>query len=93
MSGFNFEYQGWNNCGPTTLTNALTYFGYTDDQLRAANYLKPNREDKNVSPWEMVRFVNSQVPELPVYALTRMGGTVDLLKTLIAPKLSGAISI
>lgn len=84
LSGFNFEYQGWNNCGPATLTNALTHFGYGDDQLRAANWLKPNREDKNVSPEEMVAFVNSQVPEIPVYALTRIGGDLQLLKTLIA---------
>ena len=84
LDGFNFEYQGWNNCGPATLTNALTHFGYSDDQLRAANWLKPNREDKNVTPGEMIAFVNSQIPELPVYALTRMGGDLELLKTLIA---------
>ena len=64
LSGFNFEYQGWNNCGPATLTNALTHFGYSDDQLRAANWLKPNHEDKNVTPQEMVNFVNSQIPEI-----------------------------
>jgi tetratricopeptide (TPR) repeat protein len=84
LSGFEFEYQGWNNCGPATLTNALTHFGYSDDQLRAANWLKPNREDKNVTPQEMIAFVNSQVPELPVFALTRIGGDLNLLKTLIA---------
>lgn len=83
LDGFRFEYQGWNNCGPATLTNALTFFGYTDNQSRAARYLKPNGEDKNVTPQEMISFVNSQVPELHVYALTRMGGTLDLLKTLI----------
>src|SRR5215207_7266416 len=73
LSGIEFEYQGWNNCGPATITNALTYFGYGDDQTRAANWLKPNREDKNVSPWQMVQFVNSKVPEIPVYALMRVG--------------------
>jgi tetratricopeptide (TPR) repeat protein len=84
LNGFRFEYQGWNNCGPATLTNALTYFGYTDNQSRAAHYLKPNGEDKNVTPQEMISFVNSQVPELNVFALTRMGGTLELLKTLLA---------
>ena len=73
MTNFQFEFQGWNNCGPATLTNALTYFGYGDDQTRAASWLKPNREDKNVTPQEMVAFVNSEVPELPVRALTRKG--------------------
>ena len=77
------EYQGWNNCGPATLTNALVYFGYTDDQYRSADWLKPNPEDKNVSPWQMVEFVNTQIPELPVLALTRTGGNIELIKTLI----------
>ncbi len=84
LAGITFEYQGWNNCGPATLTNALTYFGYADKQSRAASWLKPNREDKNVSPWQMVQFVNSQVPEIPVYALERVGGTLDMLKLLIS---------
>lgn len=29
-------YQGWNNCGPATLTMALTYYGYRADQNPAA---------------------------------------------------------
>jgi tetratricopeptide (TPR) repeat protein len=84
LSGFKFEYQGWNNCGPATLTNALTFFGYADDQYRAAKWLKPNNEDKNVSPWQMVEFVNEQVPELPIQAIKRYGGTLDLLKVLLS---------
>lgn len=77
------EYQGWNNCGPATLTNALVHFGYSDDQNRAANWLKPDREDKNVSPWQMTEFVNTQVPEIPVFAINRYGGTPELAKTLL----------
>ena len=84
LSGIRFERQGWNNCGPATLTNALTYFGYRDNQNRAAAWLKPNGEDKNVSPSQMAEYVNTKVPELPVYALVRVGGTLDLLKRLIA---------
>lgn len=84
MQGGSFEYQGWNNCGPATLTNALSFFGYSENQTRAANWLKPNGEDKNVSPWQMVEFVNTQVQELNVFALERAGGTVDLLKRLVA---------
>jgi tetratricopeptide (TPR) repeat protein len=77
------EYQGWNNCGPATLTNALVHFGYENDQNRAATWLKPDREDKNVSPWQMVEFVNTQVPEIPVFAISRSGGTADLAKVLL----------
>jgi hypothetical protein len=83
LTGFNFEHQQWNNCGPATLTNALSYFGYASDQVRAADWLKPHYEDKNVSPWQMAEFVNTQVPEIPVYALYRYGGTLDMLKTLL----------
>ncbi|MGJ3237283.1 MAG: C39 family peptidase [Anaerolineae bacterium] len=84
LGGFNYEAQMWNNCGPATLTIALSYFGYTDNQVRAQNYLKPNIEDKNVSPWQMVSYVNTQVPEIPVFALQRHGGDIDTLRTLIA---------
>ncbi|HRF98094.1 MAG TPA: hypothetical protein PLZ51_22965, partial [Aggregatilineales bacterium] len=59
-------------------------FGYTNDQARAANWLKPNTEDKNVSPWQLEQFVNTQVPELPVVSLYRYGGTLDKLKMLIS---------
>jgi hypothetical protein len=84
LQNLRFEYQGWNNCGPATLTNALTFFGYNNNQTRAATWLKPNYEDKNVSPWQMVEFVNTQVPELSIYALNRSGGTLELMKKLLA---------
>ena len=84
MSFSRYEPQGWNNCAPATLTNALSYFGYTDRQTRAASWLKPNYEDKNVSPWQIVEFVNTQIPELEVYAKVRYGGTLDRLRALIA---------
>lgn len=83
LQNVRFEAQGWNNCGPATLTNALTYFGYTDNQRRAANWLKPNGEDKNVSPDQMVEFVNTQVPEINVFAKTRYNGTLELMKRLL----------
>ena len=84
LNNVNFEFQGWNNCGPATLTNALSYFGYTDNQNRAADWLKPNYEDKNVSPWQLVEYVNTQVPEVPVFAIERVGGDMELLKTILA---------
>lgn len=81
------EYQGWNNCGPTTMTMGLTYFGYTPDQNPAARFMKPHTEDKNVNPWEMTAYVNEMVtPEqgATVQALYRVGGNFDLLRTLIS---------
>lgn len=83
LGGFTYHPQLWNNCGPATLTMGLSYFGYADDQVRAANWLKPDGNDKNVSPWQLVEFVNNEVPEIPVYALKRYGGDLDRLKTLV----------
>lgn len=81
LSRLRHEYQGWNNCGPTTLTMGLSYYGYTQDQTAAANYLKPHREDKNVSPWEMVQYVNEATS---IRALQRVGGNLQLIRSLLA---------
>lgn len=83
LSGFAHEYQGWNNCGPATLTTALSHFGYTSNQLAAANWLKPTGDDGNVSPDQMIAFVNTQAPGT-TRALMRYGGTIERLKALIA---------
>ena len=84
LFGVEHIYQDWNNCGPATLSMALTY--YTDatiDQHIAANWLKPNYEDKNVSPWQMAAYVNTQLGG-NLRAIVRQGGELNLLKTLIA---------
>jgi tetratricopeptide (TPR) repeat protein len=60
---------------------ALSYYGWQDGQETAAAYLKPNREDKNVSPSEMVAFVNESTG---VRAITRIGGDLELLRELLA---------
>jgi tetratricopeptide (TPR) repeat protein len=73
--------QTWNNCGPANITEALSYYGWAEDQDYAAQFLKPEKEDKNVSPGEMVAFVNEKTG---VKAITRIGGDMELLKTLLA---------
>jgi tetratricopeptide (TPR) repeat protein len=79
------EIQHWNNCGPTTLTMGLSYFGYGQDQSQAASYLKPNWEDKNVSPWQMVDYVNQRASQtVSTKAIYRVGGNMELLKLLLA---------
>jgi hypothetical protein len=83
LTGFIHIPQHWNNCGPATLTMGLTYFGFPADQNPAANWLKPNSEDGNVSPWQMVDYVNKQLAG-SVRALKRVGGDLTTLKTLIA---------
>lgn len=90
LTGFRYVRQGWNNCGPATITMALSYFGWDGTQEFAASLLKPDDEDKNVTPREMVVFVNEQSD---VRAVTRMGGNLDLLKSLLAEGFPVLISI
>ncbi len=80
LYGFTHIAQTWNNCGPATLTMGLSYFGWTQDQSVAASYLKPDPEDKNVSPGQMVRFVNNNTG---VRALYRYGGDMDMIRRLV----------
>jgi len=82
--GLIHQKQTWNNCGPATVTTALSFYGWRQDQKYAENLLKPNREDKNVSPGELANFVNEQSS---VRALVRMGGSLDVLKRLLANNL------
>jgi tetratricopeptide (TPR) repeat protein len=77
--------QTWNNCGAANLTQVLSYYGWGFDQSVASSYLKPNVEDKNVSPGQMVEFVNHQQQDMPnLRALWRYGGTIELIKKFLA---------
>ena len=80
LHGFRYEAQMWNNCGPATLSMALSFWGWKGFQTTTAEYLKPNQRDKNVSPYEMEAFVTEKTP----YGfLWRMGGDLRLLKALL----------
>ncbi len=64
---------------------ALSYYGYNTSQGPAANFLKPNSEDKNVSPFQMVDYANQQTrTSQEVYAEYRVGGDLSVLRTLLA---------
>ncbi len=80
LRGVRYEAQSWNNCGPATLSMALSYWGWKGFQTTTAQYLKPNERDKNVSPYEMENFVTEKTPYGFVW---RMGGDLRLLKTLL----------
>ena len=56
LSGFTHMWQTWNNCGPATLAMNLSYFGSPLDQADVAAVMRPNPDDKNVSPHEMADF-------------------------------------
>jgi hypothetical protein len=79
LTGLRHEHQGWNNCGPTTLAMALSYWGRTETQYDVAPVLKPDVEDKNVSLWEMETYAR----DLGLDAVVRVGGTFDRLKALV----------
>lgn len=73
------EYQGWNNCGPATLSMNLSVFGWKGNQYEAAKFLKPDQEDKNVSPDQMAAYARSA----GFQALHRVNGTPALLKAFL----------
>ncbi len=79
LTGANQEYQLWNNCGPATLSMNLTFYGWSGSQVTAAKFLKPDQEDKNVSPDQMVAFARS----VGFNTLYRVNGTPDLIKALL----------
>ena len=80
--GMRWESQGWNNCGPATITMAMSYYGWTRDRTYARERIRPNNEDRNASPHELVRFVNEE--NTPMQALWRYGGDLDMLRRLIS---------
>jgi hypothetical protein len=83
LTGVVHEYQQFNNCGPTNLAMALSYWGWLGDQRDTRRFLRPNLkvDDKNVMPSEMVEFVERYAG---LRAIVRVGGDLDLLRSLIA---------
>ena len=81
LDGFTHILQSWNNCGPANLGMALSYYGWSRGQIVIAERLKPGREDKNVSPHELVSFANEFTD---LKALTRVGGNLELIRRLLA---------
>ncbi|MAT97861.1 MAG: hypothetical protein CL608_12010 [Anaerolineaceae bacterium] len=81
LEGVQHQFQEWNNCGPATLAMTLSYFDLFLTQSDTAAVLKPNPEDRNVSPHEMAAFVNE---ETPYQAINRVNGRIDMLKQFVA---------
>jgi len=79
LSGVRHEHQGWNNCGPTTLAMALSHCDRDETQAQIAPILKPDPEDKNVSPSEMATYVR----DLGLGATVRVNGSLEGLKELV----------
>ncbi len=81
LEGIQHQFQEWNNCGPATLAMTLSFFDLFLTQSDTSAVLKPNPEDRNVSPYEMAAFVNEQTQ---FQALNRVNGRIDMLKQFVA---------
>jgi tetratricopeptide (TPR) repeat protein len=81
LDGLTVIRQSFNNCGPANLTQLLNYYGNPVTQADVAAYLKPNPQDRNVSPWQLSDYVN-QFTDLRSSA--HSGGDIDLLRRLVA---------
>ena len=81
LEGVVHEYQKFNNCGPANLAMALSYWGWEGDQRDTAAWLKPNQEDRNVMPYEMEEYVNTQTA---FNVILRWGGDLEMIKKFIA---------
>ncbi len=79
LEGLRHEYQGWNNCAPSSVGMVLSYYGRTEAQKDVAPFLKSDPDDKNVSPEEFTAYVES----IGFQAHVGVGGDLDLLKQLL----------
>ncbi len=80
LSGITHEWQTWNNCGPATLSMALSFHGYQLSQAEIGSVLRTNANDKNVNPQELVTYAQLQ----GLSALARVNGDAQLLKRLVS---------
>jgi len=83
LEGMGVVRQTFNNCGPANLTQVLNFLGYDITQEEVADYLKPNSEDRNVSPWQIAQYVNERTGG-SFMASAHSGGTMELIKQFIA---------
>ena len=83
LSGVHYEDQHnrYNYCGPANLSMALTFWGWEGNRDIVGEYVKTNKDDKNVMPYELQDYVLDQTD---YGALIRYGGDIPLLKKLVA---------
>ncbi|HZW03697.1 MAG TPA: C39 family peptidase [Anaerolineaceae bacterium] len=77
-----YEVQDINNCGPTTLSMYLQFYGWEGDQQDIAEVVKPVRQDRNVNVDELLFWAQTNVSWL--HSEFRVGGTLDQLRQLLA---------
>ncbi len=83
LKGVRYENQTghYNYCAPANLAMALSYWGWKGDQNTVGPTLKPDEQDKNVMPYEMVDYIQNNT-SLRVFE--RVGGDLDTIKRFLA---------
>jgi hypothetical protein len=79
LTGFKWDQQGYNNCGPASITVLMSYWGIEFTEKEAASFLKPDPEDPNVRPDEIGEFVE----KYGYHALIRVNGDFDTIRKFI----------
>lgn len=80
LTGIRHDYQRWNNCAPTTTRMTLSYFGIDIPQATIAEALKPDPQDANVSPAEIVPYVQGK----GLRAVVRVNGGLETVMQLLS---------
>lgn len=80
LSGVTQVPQGYNKCGPATLTSYMSFYGSAATQNEVSNVVKPHPEDSNTRPDELVEYAQRQ----GFGAITRINGSLDVIKRLVA---------
>ncbi len=83
LAGLTHQWQTWNNCGPATISTNMSYFGHPETQVEAAQFLKPNKNDKNVNPHELAAYARTT----GMGAVVRQGGSVEQIKLFLSNNL------
>jgi tetratricopeptide (TPR) repeat protein len=83
LTGVVYESQAgrYNYCAPANLAMALSYWGWKGNKDTVGPALKPDDKDKNVMPYEIADYVNTQTN---FKALERVGGDLDTLRRFVS---------
>ena len=79
-------YQSFNNCGPATLSMAMSWYGVKVPQEELASKMRPfqhpkgDNDDKTIFTYEFVNWAN----EYGLEAIGRVNGDIELLRKFIA---------
>ena len=79
LTGFTHIWQTWNNCGPATLAMDLSYYGLNLTQAEVGAAIRPNKEDKHASAYELAAYARTKGYQ----AIVRVNGDQQLLKLLL----------